>query len=282
MGKVKIKRKSTLIDMTAMSDVTVLLLTFFMLTSTFLQKEPTIVYTPSSVSTEKVPVSDLVTILVSSADKSGKLDDPTFTEGKIFISFAGDSVLPSELLRSQVLDKAVALYNKQHEKDKKNPPITLTEEQKAAFIKTNMLGTPFHYLPEVLSMDVVKRDQLMGDLTNEDPDVYKRIGVPINNNTDEDHLNDFQIWMKALKSVAQDVRDKHIEDLGMDKYNPEDREKIQALNDLYTSVTQGQAISIKADKDAPFSVVNQIFENLRFVELNKFTMMTALKSMEQN
>ena len=55
MGKVKIKRKSTLIDMTAMSDVTVLLLTFFMLTSTFLQKEPTIVYTPSSVSEEKVP-----------------------------------------------------------------------------------------------------------------------------------------------------------------------------------------------------------------------------------
>ena len=28
MGKVKIKRKSTLIDMTAMSDVTVLLLTY--------------------------------------------------------------------------------------------------------------------------------------------------------------------------------------------------------------------------------------------------------------
>ena len=40
MGKVKIKKKETRIDMTAMSDVTVLLLTFFMLTSTFLQKEP--------------------------------------------------------------------------------------------------------------------------------------------------------------------------------------------------------------------------------------------------
>ena len=39
MGKVKIKKKETRIDMTAMSDVTVLLLTFFMLTSTFLQKE---------------------------------------------------------------------------------------------------------------------------------------------------------------------------------------------------------------------------------------------------
>ena len=58
MGKVKIKRKSTLIDMTAMSDVTVLLLTFFMLTSTFLAKEPTTVVTPSSVSEEKVPMEN--------------------------------------------------------------------------------------------------------------------------------------------------------------------------------------------------------------------------------
>ena len=40
MGRAKIKKKSTFIDMTAMSDVTVLLLTFFMLTSTFVQKEP--------------------------------------------------------------------------------------------------------------------------------------------------------------------------------------------------------------------------------------------------
>ena len=40
MGRVKQNKKSTFIDMTAMSDVTVLLLTFFMLTSTFLAKEP--------------------------------------------------------------------------------------------------------------------------------------------------------------------------------------------------------------------------------------------------
>ena len=36
MARVKVKKQSTFIDMTAMSDVTVLLLTFFMLTSTFI------------------------------------------------------------------------------------------------------------------------------------------------------------------------------------------------------------------------------------------------------
>ena len=69
MGKVKIKRKSTLIDMTAMSDVTVLLLTFFMLTSTFLQKEPVTVMTPSSVSEIKVPTANLASVLVSPEGK---------------------------------------------------------------------------------------------------------------------------------------------------------------------------------------------------------------------
>ncbi len=121
--------------MTAMSDVTVLLLTFFMLTSTFLQKEPTIVYTPSSVSEEKVPTNNLVTVLISSADKSGKLPDPTQVEGKIFISFTGDadSTFSSEKIRGMMLDEALAIYNDQH----KNAPVRLTTVQRAEFTKIN-------------------------------------------------------------------------------------------------------------------------------------------------
>lgn len=64
MPKLIVKRKSTFIDMTAMSDVTVLLLTFFMLTSTFIQKEPVVVATPSSVSEIKIPETNILSILV--------------------------------------------------------------------------------------------------------------------------------------------------------------------------------------------------------------------------
>ena len=70
MGKVKIKKKSTWIDMTPMSDVMVLLLTFFMLTSTFVKNEPVKVVTPGSVSEIKVPEKSVLNILV---DKSGKI-----------------------------------------------------------------------------------------------------------------------------------------------------------------------------------------------------------------
>ena len=70
MGRAKIKKKSTFIDMTAMSDVTVLLLTFFMLTSTFVKKEPVQVTTPASVSEIKIPEKNILQILV---DPNGKI-----------------------------------------------------------------------------------------------------------------------------------------------------------------------------------------------------------------
>ena len=70
MGKVKIKKQAVWIDMTPMSDVMVLLLTFFMLTSTFVKNEPVKVNTPGSVSEIKVPENNVLSILV---DKQGKI-----------------------------------------------------------------------------------------------------------------------------------------------------------------------------------------------------------------
>lgn len=142
-----------------------------------------------------------MTILVSSEDKSGKLADPTQVEGKIFLSFAGDSVIPSETLREKVLLYAVDKYNKLHPKN----TVTLNADQVNAFKKTNMLGVPFHALPQVLSMETSKRDKFLGELTN------PNVGIPINGNKDKNGaLNEFQIWMWALANVAQDGRNDKI------------------------------------------------------------------------
>ena len=70
MGRAQIQKKDVFIDMTPMSDVMVLLLTFFMLTSTFVKKEPVKVVTPASVSEIKIPQKDVLSILV---DKTGKV-----------------------------------------------------------------------------------------------------------------------------------------------------------------------------------------------------------------
>jgi biopolymer transport protein ExbD len=70
MPKVKMPRKSTLVDMTAMCDVAFLLLTFFMLATKFKPDEPVTVVTPSSINTKLLPDSDVIMLTV---DKTGRV-----------------------------------------------------------------------------------------------------------------------------------------------------------------------------------------------------------------
>lgn len=177
MGKVKIKRKSTFIDMTAMSDVTVLLLTFFMLTSTFLQKEPVIVNTPSSVSEIKVPATNLVTVLIS-------------PKGEVFLSVAGDadSTYSSEKVRKELLQNVVAEYNKVNPTKK----IQLTTKQVESFGRLNSFGLPLAHISKYLDMPVEEQDKF------QDPKVNPNAGIPISMNHNLEKPNEFQMWMRAF------------------------------------------------------------------------------------
>ncbi|MEO8117467.1 MAG: biopolymer transporter ExbD [Bacteroidota bacterium] len=68
MGRPKIARKSTIVDMTAMCDVAFLLLTFFILATKFKPSEAVPVSTPKSVASKIAPENDIVMI---SMDKDG-------------------------------------------------------------------------------------------------------------------------------------------------------------------------------------------------------------------
>jgi len=70
MGRAKLPRKSTSIDMTAMCDVAFLLLSFFILTTKFKPSEAIAVSTPSSVSSKVAPNKDFVLVTI---DKDGKV-----------------------------------------------------------------------------------------------------------------------------------------------------------------------------------------------------------------
>ncbi len=128
MPKVKVKRKSTAIDMTPMSDVMVLLLTFFMLTTTFIQKEPVQVVTPASVSDIKIPETNVLQILV---DKSGK----------IFLS------LDKQEDRMAVLQKVGEAYG-----------VTFTNEQIQKFKLINSFGVPIAQMPAFLDLPTDQQD----------------------------------------------------------------------------------------------------------------------------
>jgi len=126
MGKLKIKKKDIWIDMTPMSDVMVLLLTFFMLTSTFMSPEPVKVNTPSSVSEVKIPEKDVLNILVN-------------PEGKIFMGTDNKNNMLS------MLETMTEKFG-----------VTLTPKQKKTFLEDAMLGAPMSKLSQYLSLPTEK------------------------------------------------------------------------------------------------------------------------------
>ncbi len=122
MGKIKVKKKDTWIDMTPMSDVMILLLTFFMLTSTFLKPEPITVTSPMSVSEIKIPEKNVLSILIS-------------PDGKVFLDLDG----PKD--RIAALERMASNYN-----------VNLTDQEKYVFSNTTSFGTPMQAFKQYMSL----------------------------------------------------------------------------------------------------------------------------------
>ena len=169
MGKIKVKKQSTFIDMTAMSDVTVLLLTFFMFTSTFRAMEPVQVTTPASVSEITIPEQNLATILV----------DPN---GKMFMSFTNDQ---------DKIDALIAMGE--------DYGITFTNEQLNSFRKLRSFGVPMSAMSQFLNESETNQQKYMDDLEN------LRVGIPTSELSDErgpiSRDNEFLRWISHAKTV---------------------------------------------------------------------------------
>ena len=129
MPKVKIKRKSTVTDMTAMCDVAFLLLTFFILTATARQPEALAVDTPSSTVTFKLPDTDISTLTVG--------------QGKVFFGVVGQDI------RINTLERMGEQYN-----------LTFTDEEKKRFSVIENFGVPMASLKQFIAMDNADRMKL--------------------------------------------------------------------------------------------------------------------------
>jgi biopolymer transport protein ExbD len=122
MPKVKVKRKSTFVDMTAMTDVAFLLLNFLLLTSNFVKQEAVSVAAPSSVSEIKIPDVNILQIVV----------DP---EGKVFLG------IDNQVKRMDLLDKIGKNYN-----------IQFDEKERKEFSLVNSFGVPVEKLKTFLAI----------------------------------------------------------------------------------------------------------------------------------
>lgn len=110
MSKVKAKRQSISLDMTAMCDMAFLLLTFFILTAKMKIPEPAQFDVPSSVSTQKYDETNLIRISISN-------------DNRIFLT------VPDQNLRREMIDTYSKTFN-----------TSLSEAQKMAFELTETFG----------------------------------------------------------------------------------------------------------------------------------------------
>ncbi|QJB33852.1 biopolymer transporter ExbD [Chitinophaga oryzae] len=127
MPKVKMPRKSTAIDMTAMCDVAFLLLTFFMLATKFKPDEPVTVVTPSSINTTLLPDSD---VLLFTVDK----------DGRVFFSMDGQAK------RKKMIEDLNSQFK-----------LGLGEKEIKSFITGASVGTPIKDLKNYLSVSEDER-----------------------------------------------------------------------------------------------------------------------------
>ena len=108
--------------MTPMSDVMVLLLTFFMMTSTFVKNEPVKVNTPQSAAKVKVPENNVLNITIN-------------PKGKVFMSMDNVNYLKTTLL--DMTDKF---------------GVNLSPALQQKFLEETQFGVPMNELEQYLSL----------------------------------------------------------------------------------------------------------------------------------
>ncbi|QHS55085.1 biopolymer transporter ExbD [Mucilaginibacter sp. 14171R-50] len=126
MPRVKVARKSTAIDMTAMCDVAFLLLTFFILTAKPRTEDPVPIDVPSSTAVTPLPEENVLLLTVG--------------KGQVFYTVEGTDI------RKQTLTQMGEKYN-----------INFTPLQKQVFSSLPVFGVPIRQLPAFLDLDSDKR-----------------------------------------------------------------------------------------------------------------------------
>lgn len=188
MPKVKIPRKSTFVDMTAMCDVSFLLLTFFILTTKFRPQEAVQIDIPSSTAQIPIPESDIMLFQIS-------------PDGRIFFG------LDDQYTRLKLLDRLSAEYQ-----------IPFSEDQKESFKMVETWGMDIRNLPEFLDLDPaeqarVQQPGLNIDTTGGQHQVEDLILFSRQEN------NDLRIAIKADKTTEYRSFDKLINALQNRKVN---------------------------------------------------------------
>jgi len=126
MARIKVPRKSTALDMTAMCDVAFLLLTFFILTAKLRTEDPLHIDTPAASTVIVVPDDNIATLSVG--------------KDKVFFGIEGTDI------RKALLEEMAKQYK-----------IAFTPEEEQRFTLIPTFGVPMNQLKQFIALDETQR-----------------------------------------------------------------------------------------------------------------------------
>ena len=184
MARVKPKRHNIRVDMTAMTDVSFLLLTFFILTAQFAKPDVETITTPSSISEKLLPDASLMTVLST-------------TDGKFYFTPVDNG---SE--RMALLEKMGDKYG-----------MKFSDQQKVAFTNIQSVGVPMNQLKGYLDLSDEDRKAFKSktgvpmDSTNKQLIDWVQQSLNVNPDYKLAIKGDVQTKYPKVKSLFEGLRD---------------------------------------------------------------------------
>ncbi len=136
MPKIKMPVKTPHVDMTPMVDLFALLLTFFMLTTSFRPQEAAIIDTPNSISEKQAPDKNIMTLFIDSI-------------GHVYFNIDNGKDSSTHFRKDILIEMG------------KNFNITFTDKQVNKFEKLSSFGMPIKNMGKWLDSDDPKEKELM-------------------------------------------------------------------------------------------------------------------------
>jgi biopolymer transport protein ExbD len=204
MPRVKIARKSTAIDMTAMCDVAFLLLTFFILSAKPKVQDPAKAEVPASTLNTTIPEVDFSTLLIA--------------QDKVFFNVAGDDI------RKKTLSVMAEKYK-----------MTFTPDEYDTFSGIETFGVPMASLKQFLDYSTKERATI------------QQPGIPVDSTAN----NELFDWVHSARLADKALHDKELK------------------------------IGIKGDSKEQYPIVEKVIATLQKQEVNRFNLITSLKSADK-